>query len=288
MVVEEANYLLQSEVTATRQQKMRKIASKENPIERHQAPSPESTDSLPNGLEALRQVLSLSDVMHLIEKTARWVDPKTFEYLPVWYPEHARRGLFYKANWSEPLMNKNRQTGVSVHKFEGNTHANKALTLALGLRSDERRNWSCCHIWGVDDESYQSSNSVVQDRRFFSCVANMVLLPTPLKAFTDAMPEVKMMLRVCALHLYGWSCDHEDVKNFKKQAGEWHDWRHYPESWPRPGKTSVPLGIARFSPRVRQAADRRIIAIRKDLASAGQYYPRGEVQEVLAYWNITI
>ena len=70
--------------------------------------------------------------MRLIERTSRWVDPKTFEYLKVWYPEHARRGPFYKANWSEPQMNKNRRTGVSVHKSESNEHANMALTRALG------------------------------------------------------------------------------------------------------------------------------------------------------------
>lgn len=39
---------------------------------------------------------------------------------------------------------------------------------------------------------------MVQDHQFYSCVANMVLLPAPLKAFTDAMPEVKAMLRVCS------------------------------------------------------------------------------------------
>lgn len=63
-----------------------------------------NTDSnlLPDGLEALRRELGLADVMRLIERTARWVDPQTFKYLPVWYPEHARRGLFYKGNWSEP------------------------------------------------------------------------------------------------------------------------------------------------------------------------------------------
>ena len=226
--------------------------------------------------------------MRLIERTSRWVDPETFKYLPVWYPEHARRGLFYKANWSEPQMNKNRRTGVSVHKSEGNVHANKALTLALGLRSDERPNWSCCHIWGVDDALYQVSNSVVQDRRFFSCVANMVLLPTPLKAFTDVMTEVKMMLRVCALHLYGWSCDHEDVAGLSEEVAEWSNWDPYPESWPRPGTASKPLGIAPFSWRIRNSADRRLTAIRKDLASAGPHYPREEVQEVLKYWNIKL
>lgn len=226
--------------------------------------------------------------MRLIERTARWVDPTTFAYLPVWYPEHARRGLFYRANWSEPQMNRNRQTGVSIHKFEGNMHANKALTLALGLRSGERPNWSCCHVWGVDDALYQTSNSVVQDRRFFSCVANMVLLPTPMKAFTDVMIEVKMMLRVCALHLYGWSCDHEDVAAFARQVAEWSEWEAYPESWPKPGKASTPLGMAPFSQRIKEAADRRKAAIRRDLASAGQHYPREAVRNVLAYWHMAL
>lgn len=226
--------------------------------------------------------------MGLIERTARWVDPETFSYLPVWYPEHARRGLFYKANWSEPQMNRNRQTGVSIHKFEGNVHANKALTLALGLRSGERPNWSCCHIWGLDDSLYQMSNAVVQDRRFFSCIANMVLLPTPLKAFTDVMPEVKMMLRVCALHLYDWSCEHDDVADIAEQVATWSSWDSYPESWPKPGRTSIPLGMVPFSKRIKDAADRRKAAIRKDIVSAGAYYPRDEVRNVLTFWNIAL
>ena len=245
-------------------------------------------DSLPDGLEALRRELGLADVMRLIERTAQWVDPKTFEYLPVWYPEHARRGLFYKASWSEPQMNRNRQTGATIHKFEGNIHANKALTLALGLRAVERPNWSCCHIWGVDDAAYQISNAVVQDRRFFSCVANMVLLPTPLKAFTDVMPEVKMMLRVCALQLYGWSCDHDEVAEIAAQVAEWSGWDAYPESWPKPDRASTPLGMARFSGRIKEAADRRKATIRADLASAGPHYPREEVRKVLDYWKVSL
>ena len=63
----------------------------------------------------------------------RSLAPETFNLLPVWYPEHARRSLFYKNNWSEPQLNTNRKTGVSIHKSEGNTNANKALTFALGL-----------------------------------------------------------------------------------------------------------------------------------------------------------
>jgi len=185
-------------------------------------------------------------------------------------------------------MNRNRQTGVSIHKMEGNVHANKALTLALGLRAGERPNWSCCHIWGVDDAQYQVSNAIVQDRRFFSCVGNMVLLPTPLKAFTDVMAEVKIMLRVCALHFYGWSCDHDAVAEAALQVQNWSDWHDYPESWPRPGRQVRPLGVAPFSRRIKMAADRRMSVIRKDLESAGPNYPRKEVREVLSYWGISL
>ncbi len=51
-----------------------------------------------DGLDAVRAELSLAEIMRLIERTARWVAPETFRLLPVWYPEHSRRGLFYKSN----------------------------------------------------------------------------------------------------------------------------------------------------------------------------------------------
>jgi hypothetical protein len=252
-------------------------------------------DILPDGLEALRRELSLKAVMRLIERTARWVDPDTFKYLPVWYPEYARNVLFYKADWSEPQMNRNRQTGVSIHKAEGNRYANEALTAALGLRKKDRPNWSCCHIWGVDDDRYQTNNSVVQDHRYFSCVANMVLLPTPLKAFTDVMPEVKLRLRVCALHLYEWSCDHEDVADLAAQVAQWDNWDDYPESWPRssvrepaPGTVKLPQGTVEFSAQIKDWAGQRKVKIRDDLEKAGPHYPREKVQKVLDHWRITL
>lgn len=225
-----------------------------------------------DGLETLRSVIGLREIASLIERTARWVSPDTFKLLPLWFPEHARRGSFYKGNWSEPQMNKSRATGTSVHKTEGNRYANEALTLALGLRKKLRPNWSCCHIWGVDDSRYQLSNVVVMDRRFFSCVGNMVLLPTPLKAFTDTMPEIKAMLRICARNLYGWQCDHESMSAVNAALDTWKDWKSYPESWPRRPYQKLPLGAAPFTPAIRASAERRKAAIRRDLEQAGKHY----------------
>lgn len=245
-------------------------------------------DILPDGLDALRAELHLGEVMRLIERTARWVDPATFRLLPLWYPEHGRGKYFYKGKWSEPQMNTNRQTNHSEHKREGNLHANKALTLALGLRSSDRPNWSCCHIWGVDDARYQISNAIVQDRRFFSCVANMVLLPTPLKAFTDTMSEVKAMLRICARNTYGWHCEHESTAEAIAAIDAWTEWNVYPESWPKTPGAGVPKGVMTINDDIKRSAARRLEQIRSDLKIAGANYPREEVRAALAYWKIVL
>lgn len=242
-----------------------------------------------DGLNALRAEIGLREIASLIERTARWVAPETFKLLPIWFPEHARAQPFYKTNWSVPRQNKRHATGLTSPKFEGNIHANEALTLALGLRKSKRPNWSCCHIWGVDDPKFQKSNVIVQDRRFFSCVGNMVLLPTPLKAFTDAMSDVKAMLRICARNLYGWQCDHPEMSQVNADLDAWSDWDAYPASWPRAcddGKR--PLGTVELTPRIAASASKRLAKIRRDLREAGEFYPRAAVIKVLDYWNIPI
>lgn len=239
---------------------------------------------LPDGLDALRSELGVAEVMRLIERTARWVDPATFRLLPVWFPEHSRRGLFYKAGWSAPQMNRNRQTGIEVHKHEGNNYASKALTMALGLRGRDRPNWSCCHIWGIDDATFATTNTIVQDPRYYSCVANMVLLPTPLKAFTDVMPDVKAMLRTGAYHTFGWRCcepmfDSHDIA----EPGRW---AAYPASWPRSGDDPPPPGTIALTEGIARDARKRLTRICEDLEHAGPFYPREQVRAVLAYWEI--
>lgn len=241
-----------------------------------------------DGLETLRGVMSLQETAALIERTARWVEPETFKELPLWFPEHARRSPFYKSNWSLPQTNTNRTTKLEVHKSEGNVHANEALTLALGLRKKNRPNWSCCHIWGIDDPQFQSSNDVVMDRRFFSCIGNMVLLPTPLKAFTDTIPEIKAMLRICARNLYGWQCDHDNLLATNTALDRWDQWDAYPDSWPRHAREKLPPGVVAITPEIHLSAKRRLATIRHDLDHAGPYYPRAEVRAAMAYWGIEL
>jgi len=243
---------------------------------------------IPDGLDVLRQQIGVKEIASLIERTARWVDPATFRLLPVWFPDMGRGHLFYKTNWSEPQMNTTRVSGNTIHKREGNIYANKALTLALGLRKTDRPNWSCCHIWGVDDSTYQSANAVVQDRRFYSCIGNMVLLPTPLKAFTDTMPEIKAMLRICARNLYQWSCDHESMASVNAGLDKWSAWDDYPASWPQKPGATYPLGVVKLNDLIRKFVEERKMRISMDYNGAGEHYPRLQVREVLKYWNISI
>lgn len=239
----------------------------------------------PDGLEELKKEISLKEIASMIEHTARWVSPETFRLLPVWFPEYSRGGKFYKRKWSQKQKNKNRITGQSIHKSEANTHASLALTLALGLKSKQRPNWSCCHIWGIDDPKFQRSNTVVRDNRFFSCIANMVMLPTPLKAFTDALPEIKTMLRLCAFNLYGWKCDHDELSNEHQKLDAWKDWGAYPKSWPKRPYERIPLGTVPLSQEIRDSAEKRRLEIQRDLREAGLYYPKKEVRAALKYWK---
>ena len=244
--------------------------------------------SLPEGTKALMDELSIGEVMRLIERTARWVAPETFDLLPVWYPEHARKAAFYKANWSEPQMNKDRETGEIKRKSESNVHANKALTQALCLHSSGRKGWSCCHIWGVDDQTNQQANLVVQDPRFFSCVANVVLLPTPLKAFTDSMPKVKSMLRLCARNTYDWQCDHTEMTSINADLDNWHDWENYPASWPKKPREANPMGTILLNSDIQKRANRRWRKLQSDMENAGAHYPRESVRQVLDYWHLDL
>ena len=130
-----------------------------------------------------------------------------------------------------------RSTGVTADKFEGNVAALKSLVAALGVASPKPKNWTVCHVWGYDDPSFAKQSSVVQDPRYFSCVANMVWLPTPLKGFTDSS-----VFHDC---WFGW-CDVDEADPFafnpepsivwqtspgRTQALWCWGWPRYPSDW---------------------------------------------------------
>jgi hypothetical protein len=222
--------------------------------------------------------------MEMIARTARWVHPETFRALPIWCPDTARGRPRYDASWTRVLT-----SGRGVAKVEENIRAATALVEALGVRPPKPKNWTVCHIWGYDDQNFAGKSNVVQDPRYYSCVGNMVWLPTPLKGFTDAVPQIKECLRVCAFHLYGWTCQHEDVGvgATRVRSGAIPD--GYPLAWPTAERVVLPPGTAPFSERVQSAVARRKARIRAQLEDDSlRHYDRHAVRGVLEFWGVDL
>lgn len=232
----------------------------------------------------------LPAVVDLIVRTARWVDPATFHALPVWCPEVARGQPLYDASWSRRYTNTKRATQQVAEKFEGNVAALKALVAALDVAKPKPENWTVCHIWGYDDPAFAARSEIVQDPRFYSCVANMVWLPTALKAFTDALPDVKTLLRTCAFHLYGWACEHPSAASAADRIRSGALPPHYPDAWPAPDRPNVrPPGISPISPRVTAEIEKRKARWRSGLANKTfLHYPREQVRSVLEFWKVEL
>ncbi len=193
----------------------------------------------------------------------------------------------YNAKWAAVYTNRNRSTAKITDKSEPNIKAGKAFVMALGTR--KKSNWTVCHIWGVDDPKFQRSNGVIRDPRYYSCIGNMVWLPTPLKGFTDAVPEVKRMLRTCAFYLYGWVCQHKDVTLQADEVASGALPDDYPKKWPAPGRSILPPGTACFSPRVKIAIENRKAELRRMLKDDSlEKFPRDSVRSVLEFWNVKL
>jgi hypothetical protein len=240
---------------------------------------------VPDGLDELAAEMPF--IVDVIARTTRWVHPDVFRALPVWYPETARRLPIFDAGWQRVYTNTSRATASVRAKAEGNGMAARALIAALGTR--RTAHWTVCHIWGVDDPRFQKTNRVVSDRSYYSCVANMVWLPTPLKGFTDAVPDVKRMLRTCAFHLYGWTCEHDDVAEEARRVRAGPPPDIYPSSWPTADRKVLPPGTAPFSARVANSIARRKRDLRAMMGDESMsQFPRDAVREVLAFWKMDL
>jgi hypothetical protein len=223
--------------------------------------------------------------MEMIARTARWVHPETFRALPIWCPDTARGRSRYDANWSRVLVSRK-----NVPKVEENIRAATALVEALGVKTPPKpRTWTVCHIWGYDDENFAGKSNVVRDPLYYSCVGNMTWLPTPLKGFTDAVPQIKECLRVCAFHLYSWACEHNDVREAAERVRSGAIPEGYPDVWPTSKRQVLPPGTAPYSDRVKASIQKRKAKFCELLANSGlEYYGHDDVREVLAFWKVVL
>ena len=222
-------------------------------------------------------------VMDLIVRTARWVDPDVVSALPVWYPAFHRGMELFKADWKTPQLDKEQKRSL-----ETNYRANWTMDAAVGGKGP---NWTCCHVWGYSDPTFQEKGSLTYDSRYYTCVPNLVLLPTPVKALTDSMPEVQHALRVCSWHLYGWTPDPTDTKEAELIRSGWMP-EHYPSAWPRSRGRGTPPGLVQATSAILAKARRRKEEIGEELcrADAGKLpnYPANRVRGILLAWGAAV
>ena len=259
---------------------------------RHEHKSTESAEPVVTSIRDGNKEIEneLPKIVEIIARTARWVHPRTFHELPVWCPYIARGDRMYDATWTNQYNNKHRGTGESRGKIEANISAGNALVATLGVVGAKPKNWTVCHIWGYDDPKFSKDGSVVRDPRFYSCIGNMVWIPTPLKGFTDAVPQIKTMLRTCAFYLYDWACEHESVKEQARRIRAGAIPEGYPKSWPSPDRKGIlPPGTAQFTPDVQSRVARQKAKIKTMLAHKNlPSFPRERVHEVLKFWNVKL
>src|SRR5438067_450730 len=99
------------------------------------------------------------------------------------------------------------------------------------------------------------------------------------QGFTDAVPNIRRMLRTCAYYLYNWSCEHPDVavQAAEVRSGKIPD--GYPKEWPAPGRDILPPGTAPFSPAVVAAIAKRKQDVTRLLSDGSlTQFPREEVR----------
>lgn len=237
--------------------------------------------TIPDGLSEIEH--ALTEVLDVIAQTARWVNPETFRQLPVWCPDTARGSPRFNAAWTARCV-----SGRGVEKVEENIRAGRSLFEALGVVGPKPKNWTVCHIWGYDDEGFIGRSNVVQDPRYYSCVGNMVWLPTPLKGFTDAVPSINFALRLAAFRQFGWACEHPDVAAEADRVRGSETPSFYPDAWLKVGSAGDLPGTSPYNQVIADRIAKRKNQIRHRLQDDHPLYPRSTVQDVLSFWKIDI
>jgi hypothetical protein len=132
-----------------------------------------------------------TDLPALVAAASVWANPKVHELLMandglgLWYPAMRR----YRKGANE-------RKGGKLHgvTLDDNTYANFALKNSLPFGARAYRNYSVCHIW--PESCY--------DDRCYTCIANLVLVPSPLMSITDFHPVIQSALKYRSWELYAW------------------------------------------------------------------------------------
>lgn len=179
-----------------------------------------------DGNAVLRDSPSITKALiQIVAETSYWCDPELYKAMPIWYPEAARGNIQYNSEWEKPYL-----TREKAEKKEANQKAKMVMRILSG---GEISNWTCCHIWGYDDPKFRKVGSPTRTSEYYTCPANLILLPNALSSLTDSLTDLKECLRYHAAMLY----------NFKPPAVHLGSSppAFYPEKWANNQTNILPI-----------------------------------------------
>lgn len=130
---------------------------------------------------ALKNNIHLST---LVAETAIWANPNMHDGTP-WYP-NTRRCRTGQGEKRGQILD-----GV---KLDDNTYANQAIKRAVGIPSNCLVGFEACHIWP----------NTCYDPRYYTTIANLLLIPRAIAGLSNHDPEVQAVLQYRSYELYGW------------------------------------------------------------------------------------
>src|SRR5262245_26844407 len=147
----------------------------------------------------------------LIAETALWADPAVHRILIV----ENGTGCFFPNTRRSKLGQGEKRTGVvGSIRLDNNAYANHAIKQSIGL-GRSAVGFEACHIW---------PNSCY-DERYYTVIANLVLIPRALASLSDHSTEVRQVLQYRAFELYTWyPMEHDEPKRPD----------FYPTNWRKP------------------------------------------------------
>ena len=130
---------------------------------------------------ALKNNIHLST---LVAETAIWANPNMHDGTP-WYPNTRR---------CRTAQGEKRGQILDGVKLDDNTYAYQAIKRAVGIPNNCLVGFEACHIWP----------NTCYDPRYYTTIANLVLIPRAIAGVSDHDPEVQAVLQYRSYELYGW------------------------------------------------------------------------------------
>jgi hypothetical protein len=145
-----------------------------------------------NGITLFREAAQRHSIRLtiLVAETGFWANPEVHQRLM----KENGTGAFF------PRIRRYREGAGEVkgqlgdERLDDNTYANHAIKQAVGIRRDDFTDFQACHIWPQS----------CYDARYYTVLANIVLLPAPLAGLSDHDPDIQAALQFRSYELYDW------------------------------------------------------------------------------------